>query len=168
MTTSGTQGGIVVGGDDTTSLANSFTPQIGSAFDPDIRSSRRFTSIGSKAMTAADCKKRAEWEANIRKTKSFSYSCEVVGFRQNLNEIGSLGFAANPLWKPNQLVYVVDENGGIDDELLIKSVNYTQDLNGGSVTKLELVDRLAYTRSIFEPLLRRKIDNEVKTMLFPV
>lgn len=166
MTTQGNKGGSVIGAipsannNETVSLSNSFTPQIGRATDPDIRSSRRFTAIGSKAMTASDCKKRAEWEANIRKTKSFSYTCDVVGFRQNLKEIGSLGFAVNPLWKPNQLVYVVDEFAGIDNELLIKSVNYTQDLNGGSITKLELVDRNAYTRSIFEPLLRRKIDNE--------
>jgi len=161
MTTQGNQtssGASNAAGSDVIINSISTTPQVGSATDPEIlRPTRKYTAIGSTAMTSSDCKNRAKWEANIRKARGFSYSCEVTGFRQNLNEIGSLGFSANPLWKPNQLVYVFDEFAGIDDELLIKSVNYTQDLNGGSITKLELVDKQAYSYSIFEsPLKRRK------------
>lgn len=132
------------------------SPQVGIAYDDEVRNTRKLTLIGSTAMTSSDCQDRAKWEANLRIMKSLTYSCEVTGFRQNLNEIQSSGFASNPLWKPNQLVYVVDEYAGIDDEMLIKSVNYTQDLNGGSVTKLELVNKLAFSLSLFEPALRIK------------
>lgn len=165
MTTEGTNaGGVLYEGDNQTDpLANNSTPQVGVAYDSEIRPSRKLTLIGSTAMTASDCKKRAEWEANIRKTQGFSYECEVFGFRQNLNP----SLLVNPLWMPNQLVYVLDEFAGIDNELLIKSVEFTQDLQKGSTTKLELVDKLAYTTSIFEPLLRRKVDNEVKKDLLP-
>ena len=160
MTTQGNNVGSIGQSLDKQQDQLSVTPQVGNAIDPDvIRTTRKYTSIGSSAMSSSDCVNRAIWEANIRKTRGFSYSCEVTGFRQNLNDIGSLGYAGNPLWKPNQLVYVFDEFAGIDDELLIKSVNYTQDFNGGSVTKLELVDKLAYSLSIFEPTLRRKHNN---------
>lgn len=167
MTTQGSAGGVLFSNDTQTPdpLANNATPQIGTAIDPDVRPTRIYSAFGSSAMTSADCKRRAEWEANIRKTKGFSYSCEVVGFRQNLSE----DIKKNPLWKPNQLVYVVDEFAGIEDELLIKSVSYKKELRGGSVTRLQLVDKLAYTTSIFEPLLRRKKNNTGnKEVLFAI
>ncbi len=170
MTTQGSQSAPAASntsGTDVIINSISATPQVGSAIDPKVRISRIYTAIGSSAMTASDCKKRAEWEANIRKVRGFTYNCEVTGFRQNLNEIGSLGFTGNPLWKPNQLVYVFDEFAGIDDEMLIKSVNYTQDLNGGSITKLELVDKQAYSDSIFEePLKKRKNGKIGQQVLF--
>lgn len=165
MTTQGTDagGGDSIGNEAIDPLSNNATPQSGIAYDPEVRSSRIYSAIGSSAMTASDCKKRAEWEANIRKTKSFSYSCEVFGFRQNLDQV----ISQNPLWFPNQLVYVLDEFAGIQDELLIKSVEFVQDLSRGSITKLELVDKNAYSTSIFEPLLRRKVDNEVAKGFLP-
>lgn len=169
MTTQGNSSTNILFNNDSTVAPNSdpisTTPQVGTATDPDVRATRIYSAIGSSAMTSADCRKRAEWEANIRKTKGFSYSCEVYGFRQNLNEV----IAANPLWKPNQLVYIFDEFADLDNEFLIKSVNYTQDLNKGSITKLELVDKDAYTTSIFEPLLRKRKGKKTSNqILFPV
>lgn len=153
-------------GDDSSDVSNVGVPQSGVAFDPEVRPTRKFTNIGSSAMTSKDCKNRAIWQANIAQTKGFYYCCEVFGFRQNLNEIGSRGYGANPLWKPNQLVYVKDEFSQIDNDMLIKSVTYNQDLSNGSSTKLEMVNKNSYSLSIFEPALRRKMDKEVVKQVF--
>lgn len=147
-------------GDDASEVSNVGVAQMGVSYDNEVRATRKFTAIGSSAMTSGDCKNRAMWQANIARTKGFSYCCEVFGFRQNLNKIKSLGYAGNPLWKPNQLVYVNDQFANIDDDMLIKSVTYNQDLKTGSTTKLELVNKDSYSLSIFEPLLRRRKDKE--------
>lgn len=165
MTTTGTDaGGSNFDGNDAVDpLSNNATPQSGAAIDPDIRPSRILTLIGSTALTSSDCKNRAEWEANIRKTKGFTYECEVFGLRQNLDS----NLAVNPLWWPNQVVYVIDEFAGLDNEFLIKSIEFNQDLNAGTTTKLQLVEKDSYSTSIFEPLLRKKVDNEVSKSLLP-
>jgi prophage tail gpP-like protein len=93
------------------------------------------------------CAKRAEWECNIRRARAFEYRCKVYGFRQNLKELISV----NPLWEINQLAYVYDAEANIDAELLIKSIKYKQDLSGGTVCEMVLVNPLAYTDSVFEP-----------------
>lgn len=147
-------------GDDSSDVSNIGVSQSGVAYDPQVRATRKYTAIGSSSMNSTDCKNRAIWQANIARTKGFSYSCEVFGFRQNLDEIQSLGYEDNPLWKPNQLVYVNDIFANIDDDMLIKSVTYTQDLKNGSTTKLELVEKKSFTLSLFEPLLRKKQDKE--------
>ena len=61
------------------------------------------------------------------------------------------------MWKVNQLVFVYDESQYpiVDDEFLIKSVIYKQDLKEGSICELELVDKLAYSYSIKEPLIKK-------------
>jgi prophage tail gpP-like protein len=153
-------------GSEESEVSNVGVAQSGSSFDDQVRSTRKYTAIGSSAMNSTDCKKRATWQANIARTKGFYYCCEVVGFRQNLNEIKSLGYAGNPLWKPNQLVYVNDNFANIDDELLIKSVTYSQDIQRGSITRLELVNKDSYSLSLFEPLLRKKVDKEITASLF--
>jgi len=124
--------------------------QKGVSFDNEIRSTRQFVYISNGSMNSGFCKKRADWENNVRLKKSRMYSCEVFGFRQNENEI----LAINPLWSPNQIVYLKDEFAGIDEEMLIKSVSYKKD-NSGSITKLELVNEKAYTESLNEPLIRQ-------------
>lgn len=149
-------------GDDSSDVTNIGVPQSGTAYDKQVRATRKYTAIGSSSMNSKDCFNRAIWQGNIARTKGFTYCCEVFGFRQNLKEVfgNSELFPLNPLWKPNQLVYVNDEFANIDDDLLIKSVTYNQDLKGGSTTKLELVDKLSYSLSLFEPLLRKKKDKE--------
>lgn len=94
---------------------------------------------------------RAKWEANVKKTQSFSYSCVVYGFRQNLNE----NISSNPLWQVNNLVDVWDERRRVYGTYLIKSINYSKSIDDGTVSNLELVDKYAYTDSLFEPITER-------------
>ena len=94
---------------------------------------------------------RAKWEANVKKTQSFSYSCVVYGFRQNLNE----NISSNPLWQVNNLVDVWDERRRVYGTYLIKSINYSKSNNDGTISNLELVDKYAYTDSLFEPITER-------------
>jgi hypothetical protein len=131
--------------------------QVGTSFDNQIRSTRKFIYVNSSSMNSGFCKKRADWENNVRLKKSRIYSCDIFGFRQNNNEILSL----NPLWSPNQITYVNDEFAGINEEMLIKSVEYRQDSSSGSITKLELVDEKAYTESLNEPVIKQNLKRQL-------
>jgi prophage tail gpP-like protein len=109
---------------------------------------------------------RAKWEANIQKTKSFTYSCEIYGFRQNLNE----NIKFNPLWKVNNLVDVWDERRRVFGSYLIKSINYSKTNENGTTTLLQLVDKYAYTDSLFEPISerirgRKRVSNKPEKIL---
>jgi prophage tail gpP-like protein len=128
--------------------------QFGEAFDNQIRSTRVWVDYAPMQMTSEDCKRRAEWEANIRKANSIKYSVTLAGFRQNLEE-GVANFSNNPLWQPNQLVLVADDFNGIEDDMLVKSVTFTKEFESGTETRLELIDKLAYTLALDEPKLKR-------------
>lgn len=119
-------------------------------YDNSIRKTRKFLD-NVTGMNNSLCKERAEWECNIRLAKSFQYKCSVYGWRQSLNPI----ISQNPLWKINELVRVVDSRAGIDDDMLIKSINYTQDISSGTRTEMVLVNKLAYTNSVFEPRIKQ-------------
>ena len=85
----------------------------GEAFDSDIRKSRIFEKISEKPMTADQCKKSAEEEANIRRGRSFNYDCDVAGFSAN-----------GELWEPGLLVPVKDEERGVKGEFQISTVKW--------------------------------------------
>lgn len=135
--------------------------QVGFAYDRSIRKTRTLLMIAQVQMTSGDCQKKAEWEANIRKADSIKYCVEIFGFRQNLKD----KISENPLWNINQLVYVKDSFAGINDEMLIKSINYSKTKDKGSVTKIELIDKLAYTLTLNEPKLR-KVNKGAGTILY--
>jgi prophage tail gpP-like protein len=134
------------------SIANDLVVKRASVIDEEVRQNRIFTKYKS-SLTQAQCKDLATWELNVRKARSKIFNYKVLGFRQNLSE----NLSENPLWKTNQLVYVYDESQYpiVDDEFLIKTVIYKQDNNGGTICELELVDKLAYSYSVREPLIKR-------------
>jgi prophage tail gpP-like protein len=132
------------------SLNGNKTQYSGVFYDTEIRKTRKFLDNVSN-LTNSLCKKRAEWECNIRRARAFQYKCSVYGWRQNIEELDSLGFIGNPLWKINQIVIVRDSRAGLlDEKLLIKSIRYTQDLDGGTRSEMVLVDPKSYTDSVFE------------------
>ncbi|MFT6151387.1 MAG: prophage tail gpP-like protein [Flavobacteriales bacterium] len=134
-------------------LSKNTTQRSGVFYDNNIRKTRRFLDNIS-SLSSKQCTERAEWEANIRRSKSFEYNCSVFGFRQNLSETKDFSFGGNQLWKINQLVYVSDKQAGIEDELLIKSVKYRKSLSG-TICDMKLVDPLSYTKSVFKPLIKK-------------
>ena len=138
----------------TDNLKNNTTQYSGVFYDNEIRKTRKFLDNVS-GMGNELCKQRAEWECNIRRARAFEYRCTVFGWRQNLKEMGLLNFSANSLWKVNQQVIVKDSRAKLfNEKLLIKSVTYKQDSQGGTTSDLVLVSPLSYTDSVFEPRIR--------------
>ena len=132
-------------------LKGNSTQYSGVFYDESVRKTRKFIDHVT-GLTNAQCYERAKWEANIRRARSFDYSCAVSGFRQNLKEVTN--FSVNPLWRINQLVYVYDKQADIDEELLVKSVKYSKSLNG-TICQLKLVDPLSYSNSVFKVGIKR-------------
>lgn len=75
-------------------------------------------------------KARAEQELTRREGRSKSASCEVPGWRDK----------AGKFWTSNYLVHLKDPLIFLDQDMLIKSVSFRQDDNGGTRATLELVD----------------------------
>ena len=96
---------------------------IGTAIDDEIRSSRVFEIIAEKPMTAEECKKSAQEQANIRRARSFSYSVEVAGFSAN-----------GELWEPGKLVTVKDELRGITGLFSTNTVTWSSSESGEMVS----------------------------------
>lgn len=94
----------------------------GEAFDTDIRTSRVFEKIAEKPMTEAQCKAAAQEEANIRRARSFNYSCQVVGFSAN-----------GELWQPGKLVMVKDTLRGVSGKFLINQITWSETNEGDIV-----------------------------------
>lgn len=142
------------------SIANDLVVKRASVIDEEVRKNRIFTKYKS-GLTQSQCENLATWELNVRKARSKIFNYKVLGFRQNLSE----NLIVNPLWKTNQLVYVYDESQYpiIDDEFLIKTIVYRQDNSVGTICELELVDKLAYSYSIREPLIKRVKGKKEKT-----
>ena len=102
--------------------------------DSEIRNTRNLVINPEQSSDAATNTNRAEWEANIRKTRSFVYTCQVQGHQLNGQN-----------YDINRLVQVQDEVLGVNELLLIKCEEYIEDLTEGTVTNLTLVKRGSYT-----------------------
>lgn len=77
----------------------------------------------------ANCTKQAEWQAKRLEGMNTSANFTCAGFRLGAE-----------LWEANRLVYVNSPKLRIDQDMSIKSVDLSQDAQGGSSTKLSLVD----------------------------
>jgi prophage tail gpP-like protein len=103
----------------------------GEAFDNEIRDTRLYEKIADNPMSSDQCKKAAEEEANIRRARSFNYSCEVVGFSANTE-----------LWEPNRLVSAIDSGKGLNGLFLINTVKWSSsDAGERSVISLTYPDK---------------------------
>ena len=107
----------------------------GDVIDKDIQNGRQYVVTGENAGTTSQQVERAEWERDIRASRSRTYSCVVPGFR---NQEGGI-------WQTNMLVKVVDEHADISDSLLVNSVQFSYGQQG-ALTSLGLVNKDSYTR----------------------
>lgn len=96
--------------------------------DDDVIRRRVLVLRGDRAMDAASCKRRATWEAVTRAGRSVAVEVIVAGWRD----------VDGALWATNRLVPVVDDVIGVDATLLIVSVAFSIDRDGGLVTTLTL------------------------------
>ena len=106
-----------------------------SAIDSKIRSSRQLELVANASLTSAECQDLANFQKNIRQARGSNYIYTVQGFRQTNGD----------LWLPNYEVFVQDEFFGLQDSFLIKSIVLNKNKDDGTITILELVDKLAYT-----------------------
>lgn len=108
--------------------------------DEQVRQSRQFVIQAESASSDQQNQKRAQWEANIRKTRSIVYSTVFNGFGVN-----------GKIWMPNQLTSIKDEFAGINAEMLLNSVIFSQDGYSAN-TSLAFVEKDAYTLKLNEPI----------------
>jgi prophage tail gpP-like protein len=161
------------------SLKNNVVQYSGVFYDKSVRKTRKFVDYVAN-LNNSQCKDRAEWECNIRYSKSHVYSCSIVGWRQGLRPITFKSLATalvspsnftkpqkNEPWQANQLVQITDNLAQVDDNFLIKDITYNLSKESGSFVRLSLVDKLSYTNSVFEPKIKkaRKKSNKILKQL---
>ena len=108
----------------------SVVDQSGEAFDRGIRTSRATVLPSDSSNSNQTAKQRAIWEANIKRSRGFNFSCSVQGFVAEQD--------TGRIWAPNNLVQVQDDFSDINSTLLIKDVRYIFSLNNGSITEMNL------------------------------
>ncbi len=108
--------------------------------DEGIRQSRQLVLQAESASSDEQNQKRAEWEANIRKTRSQVYSTTHPDFGFN-----------DKLWAPNQLTPINDDFAGINAQMLLNTVRFSQNTESGSHVVLAFVDKNSYTLLLNEP-----------------
>lgn len=119
------------------SIPKKVVNQRGFIEDRNIREGRQLVLASDGPGSNGLMEKRAAWELNVRRARSRVYKVTVSGFRNQDGEI----------WTPNMLVRVLDDNAQINDTMLINSVTYRMDINGGRTSEIGLVNRDAYTLS---------------------
>jgi len=105
----------------------------GSITDRVIREGRQMVLTSENSGDDADMERRAKWEANIRKAKSREFTAIVDGYRNQSGDI----------WKTNSIINVISENAQINDQMLINSVVFRIDPDGGHSTELSLFNKNA-------------------------
>lgn len=120
----------------TTEKVSKATHRRSQATDDEIRPSRQYVAIDEGSSPEGPMKDRATWEKNLRKAKSFKYSCVHV-------DHSPYSYDGEP-YKPNSLVRVEDEWAGVSQDLLVIKVTTRLSMTDGSTTELELLPREAF------------------------
>lgn len=101
----------------------------------------------SGQMTPALAQARANWERGQRVGKALSVTYTLQGWRQ----------ASGALWRPNQLVRVVDPLVGLAREMLISEVKYSQTRDGGTLATLTVAPSEGFAPEPKDPHAARKV-----------
>lgn len=120
--------------------ANNATNESGYTINTAIRNSRSCIKVSEVPSTSDKCKQRAEWQNDYDTALSLIYEVTVQGHSNN----------ANSIWKPRQYVEVNDYLANFYGFMLVDSVEYTQDLNSGSETRIKLVRANSYILQLQE------------------
>jgi prophage tail gpP-like protein len=107
-------------------------------FDTEIRAGRQLVLVAEAPFSDADCAKRANWEADLRKARGLIYSATVPGFRVDNTQ-------PSALWATNKIYQIVDDSLGKVEPMLCNSIEFTLDVDGGRNTTLGFVGQNAYT-----------------------
>ncbi len=104
--------------------------QIAIAYDNSIRSGRKLFIDDKKETKTSTLSKLANWHINIRRAKGSRYTCKVMGYYTQENE----------LFEANKLIKLIDDYNLINGFFLIQSVNYNVNISRGCYTELNLVE----------------------------
>jgi len=110
--------------------------------EDNIRASRILQIQAENSTDVEELQERAQWEADIRKSRSLIYTYRVTGHS-----------GGGVIYKPNRIIRVLDDYGFENDtELLIKDVTFEVSNDGGNITELNLVRKNAFTLIVAEPV----------------
>lgn len=109
----------------------------GFAEDPGVRNTRVHVILAEGQVDAAECKRRALWEASMRAARAARVSVDVLDWRV---------VPQGPLWQVNRLVNIAAPAIHYFGQLRIESVNHRLD-SRGKITTLGLVRPDAYEAS---------------------
>lgn len=109
--------------------------EVGISDEEMTRKTRTLYILDENSSDIETMKLRAEWELNIRKTRSKVYSCTVS------DHTVSPGV---PYWF-NKIATVQDDICGINASMLVKSLTFTENLTGDQETSFEFVMQGGYS-----------------------
>lgn len=124
---------------------DSVVDQGGGVSDPDVRIGRQLILVSEAPSSGGQNGSRAKWEADIRKARGLVYSVTVPGYRVDPKDPNTA------LWKINRLHQIVDDYLGKSEPMLVNSVTFTFDGDGGQMTSIAFVDENAYTLDLAKP-----------------
>lgn len=107
--------------------------------DVAIRKGRQFVLVDESIIPSGDGKVRARWQRDIDRARGTSYSVTIHGHEHQ----------GGKLWSENELVSVLSEYAGINDQMMVDQVQFDQ--SPGTNTVLTLIDKNAYALSLSEP-----------------
>lgn len=124
------------GDDESTGDANRVR---GEAIDTEVRRADRVIVIRpSTAMTVAQARVHADWQARIRAAQAETVSVTVRGWQQPMS---------GDLWPLNHITRAQAPALGVDGDMLIAEASHTLDNSGGEITRMRLVRPDAFTPS---------------------
>ncbi len=107
----------------------------GESVDSQIRPGRFLEIQAEETMSTEENKERAEEINNIRRAESLTYSVNLVGATQIDGE----------LWDFGIICFIHDELADVRGAYMIRDVDFTASLSGGTVTTLSFTRKEAYT-----------------------
>lgn len=126
-----------------------FVECFGSFSDPIITRYRPFVSFSENVSTSNLCRKRAVWEARVKAGLSRAVIYNADSWVQS---------SGKP-WAVNQLVKVRDDFTGIDDSMVIASIDFVYDEeDGGDTAKIMVVPRNTFSLSEDEINIKTRFD----------
>jgi len=123
---------------------SSIVAQTGLIPDLEIRPGRQMVLVSEGGFSNKQNDDRATWEAAIRKARGKVYSATVRGYRPNPDSAF--------LWNVNELVHVEDNFAKISATMLINTVAFGFNLQGGKTTTLSMIEKNAYQLTLDEPV----------------
>lgn len=108
---------------------------VGDSLDPEIRPTRFSCTMAEQASDRETCVRRAAWQANTSRVDAQNYECGYQGYKT------PQGYVI----EPGYIVHVIDDYVGVNGDMLIKSVSYSYNRNGGSIVTMALVLPDSYT-----------------------